>query len=136
MLNEAQQRCLSVALRLLEDNLLIIEKQLEASDYIGMLKEVKNDISFSIQDAIREKASRIREGIKIISERFHLPKTCISTSTIALSSISYCWQILEDTTSKKLKKFGRTPEDLGTSLDPPMNEMLDRLLEIEFLLRK
>ncbi len=135
MLNEAQRRCVLTSLRLIEKHLRVIEG-LDISDGNGILKEVKNDIPVSTQAAIREKTAIIREDIKILSNRFHLSKTLVNTRAIALASLSYCWEILEDTTSKKLKKYGATAEELQTTLDPLLNEILDELLEIESLLRK
>ncbi len=119
MLNEAQERSLSVTLRIVEDRLREIEQMIEAGDYKGVLKEIKNDVPPKMKDKIREKSSLVRNRIKMLTERFDLVKEPGVTSRLALSRLSYCWEILQDARSQKLKRFGSVAEGLGDVLDPP-----------------
>jgi hypothetical protein len=135
MLNEAQERSLSVTLRIVEDRLRDIEQYIDAGDYIGILKEVKNDVPAAAKDLIHEKAALMRDRIRQLAERFSLGKERTEASRLSLARLSYCWEILEDAKSKRLKRFGDVHDGLADILDPELEAIINLLLDMEQLLR-
>ena len=118
MLNEAQERSLSVTLRIVEDRLREIEQFIDAGDYMGILTEIKNDVPALAKDEIHEKAAQTRKKIKHLAVLFNLEKERTEASTQAFARLSYCWEILEDARSKRLKRFGDVHEGLPGVEEP------------------
>ncbi len=135
MLNEAQERSLSVTLRIVEDRLREIDQLIDADDYEGILKKVENDVPVEAKESIHEKSLLIREKIKKLDERFSLVKEHNETSRLSLARLSYCWEILEDAKTKHLKRFGGVHEGLADILDPEIEAIINLILKIERILR-
>ena len=138
MLNEAQERNLSVTLRIVEDRLREIDQMIEANDYKGLLKETKNDVPAAAKDSIQKKSSMIMDRVKMLVERFNLVKDRDEVSRLALAKLSYCWEILEDAKTKKMKRYGDVHDGLADILDPELEAIINLILEISTvrLLRK
>jgi hypothetical protein len=135
MLNEAQERSLSVTFQIVEDRLTEMEVALKSADYIGILREKINDIPPEVRPAVFQKADLIKERIKVLSEKLHLEKRRTETSNETLARLVYCWEILQDAKTKQLKRFGEPEAGLEEILDPQIDAIVDLLLEIEHLLR-
>jgi len=135
MLNEAQERNLSVTLRIVEDRLRDIDQMIEADDYKGLLKETKNDVPVAAKDSMHEKTTLIMGRIKMLTERFNLVKDQNEVSRLALARLSYCWEILEDAKTIKMKRYGDIHDGLAVILDPELDAIINLILEMEHLLR-
>jgi|GEM_PF-2121452 len=136
MLNEAQKRSLSAALRIVEEYLREIEGMLASGDYTGILSERINDVSDGERAGILEKAALIREGIKIVAEKFNLDRRRTSISGEALARLASCWEILSDSTAGRLKRYGAVDKRVEKILDPQVDALIALLGEIERKLRK
>ncbi len=133
MLNEYQQRALTVTLMSIEKELFEIEQMLKMKDYNGILYDIRNDISD--KKAMRSMIFLVREEILKVSEQFSVQKADRKASQQISAKLSYCWDILEDSRTKKLKRYGAVEEGLEKILDPRIDALTDLLGEMERKLR-
>lgn len=129
MLNEYQHRSLIVTLMSVEKMLFEIEQTLKTEDYAGIVYDMKNDISDG--ESILSMISLARNKILVIVEQFSLQKTNKTASQQISVKLSYCWEILEDTRAKKMKKYGSIDEGIEKILDPQIDALVDLIGEME-----
>jgi uncharacterized protein YaaW (UPF0174 family) len=133
MLNEYQQRALMVTLMSIEKELFEIEQMLKMEDYNGILYDTRNDITDG--KAMLSIISLAREEILKVAEQFSLQKADKKVNQQISAKLSYCWEILEDSRAKKLKRYGEVHEGVEKILDPRIDALIDLLGEMERKLR-
>ncbi len=134
MLNENQKRALSITLRIVEEKLRDIERVLESSDDVGVLYEMKQNISPAVKNEVFKEIVLIKERIKALAEKFDLRKESTNANKEALRALPYCWEILEDAKARGMKRYGSVADGLKNILDPQLSTIIDLILKIEHLL--
>jgi len=134
MLNDYQRRGLSITLRIVEENLEHIERILKNDGYSGVLYETRNDITKDIRKEISNRIPPAIAEIEKIADKFHLEKQIGWASNAAYSKLPYCWEILENTRARRLKRYGDISRGLGEELDPHLDTIIKILSEMERIL--
>jgi len=135
MLNKSQIISLSITLRIVEESLAEIELILNKCDDINILYERRCDIPDEVKAEVLRKVFFAKDRIRIIVERFGLEKDSIEASREAFGKLPYCWKILEDAKSKKLRRYGNVASSLKDTLDPELDIIINIILDMERLLR-
>ena len=134
MLNEAQNRRVSVTLRSLEEDLHDMERLLEGGDYIGIIHEMDNDIPARAKDALNRKISQVKYRIRALAERFDLERQQVSVSRQLFARLTYDWTTIEEIKTRHLRGYGTTAEGLKETLDPELDAIIGLIQEMERLL--
>lgn len=131
MLSDSQKRGLTIALRIVEENLEYIENLLKNRGYSGVLYDTRYDIPGEIRDEISRRIPLARAEIGKIADRFHLERQIRWASNSAYGKLPSCWEILENARAERLKRYGDISSGLGENLDPLLEEIIRILLETE-----
>ncbi len=134
MLNKDQKRGLSIALRIMEENIWDIEQALNSESYTGILYDTKNRISPEAREEIFKKVLLIRDKIRVISDGFTLEKEYREVISDILGKLFSSWEIVENVKAKKLKRYGSVSDGLDHILDPHLKNITDLIVEIERLI--
>jgi len=134
MLNDYQRRGLSITLRIVEESVEYIEQILKNDGYSGVLYEMRYDIPGEIRNEISNRIPLAKAEIEKIADKFHLDKRIGWASNAAYGKLPYCWEILENSRAKRLKRYGDISSGLGKELDPHLDAIIKILLEMERIL--
>lgn len=134
MLNKDQKRGLSIALRIVEENIRDIEQMLNSGSYTGTLYDMRHSISSEVKEEIFKRVFLIKDKIKVISNRFTLEKEYREVMRDILGKLFSNWEIVENVKAKKLKRYGAISDGLDHILDPQLSTITDLVMEIEHLL--
>lgn len=134
MLNKDQERGLSIALRIVEENIHDIEQMLNRGSYTGILYDMRHNISPEIKEEIFKRVFLIKDKIRVISNKFTLEKEYREVLRDILGKLFSSWEIVENVKAKKLKRYGTVSEGLDHMLDPQLCIITDLMMNIEHLL--
>ncbi len=134
MLNKDQKRGLSIALRIVEENMRDIEQMLNRESYTGILYDMRHSISSEIKEEIFKRVFLVRDKIRVISNGFTLEKEYREVISDILGKLFSSWEIIENVKAKKLKRYGSVSEGLDRILDPHLNTITDLIMQIERLI--
>lgn len=134
MLNESQQRGLSIALRLVDQNMKKIEAILERPQEIGAMYEIQDDLSPAMRELLPGKVAAVRAILKGLKDRFSLSPEITMASREAFKSLPYLWQVLQESTAARLRRYGEVDPRLGPALDPELKKLESLLMEMEEIL--
>ena len=134
MLNKEQKRGLTIALRIVEENMQKIEQLLENKTYEGILYDTNCSVAPDAKEEILKRVSLVKDRIKILSNLFALEKEYREGLRKIFGILPSCWEIIENVKSKRLKRYGDVQDGLDNVLDPQLNRITDLILEMEHLL--
>lgn len=134
MLNKDQKRGITIALRIMEENIRYVEQVFNNGDYNGILYDTKCNMDEGVKREIFKRALLIKDRIKALSERFDLEKKLRDPAKEIFGKMSSCWCILEDAKARKLKRYGVVANELEDILDPHLNGIIDLIFDMERLL--
>jgi hypothetical protein len=136
MLNENQHRALSAALRTVEENLHEIAQSLECGEYSGALYDLKNDIIIANREPLLIKLNYVREKLKVIADEFGLYRAAREISRQGTAKLAYCRDVLIDSRSGPLKRYGDVADGLDRLLDPQIEMLITLMTEIQTLINE
>ena len=134
MLNKDQKRGLTIALRIVEENMQKIEQLLENKTYEGILYDTKCCVTPDVKEEILKRVSFLKARINYISDIFVLEKESREGLRKIFGILPSCWEIIENVKTKRLKRYGDVQNGLDNVLDPQLNGITDLILEMEQLL--
>ncbi|MBI2471647.1 MAG: hypothetical protein HYV59_10465 [Planctomycetes bacterium] len=134
MLKKDQKRGLTIALRVVEENMQNIERILNSETHKGILYDTKCTITPEIKEEMLKRVSLVKDRIKILSNLFALEKEYREGLRKIFGILPSCWEIIENVKSKRLKRYGDVQDGLDNVLDPQLNMITDLVLEMEQLL--
>ena len=134
MLNKDQKRGLTIALRIVEENMQKIEQILENKTYEGILYDTNCSVAPDAKEEILKRVSFIKARINYIATVFALEKEYREGLRKIFGILPSCWEIIENVKSKRLKRYGDVQNGLDMVLDPQLNAITDLILEMEQLL--
>jgi hypothetical protein len=134
MLNKDQKRGLTIALRIVEENMQKIEQLLEIKTCEGILYDAKCSVTLDVKEEILKRISFIKARINYISDIFVLEKEYRESLRKIFGILPSCWEIIENVKSKRLKRYGDVQDGLDNILDPQLNRITDLILEMEQVL--
>ncbi len=130
MLNAAQKRSLTIALRLIEERLFDLQLTLKHRSYQGILFRLEIDLSEEQISLISDNIENIFRIIRRLKKDFHLQAEKKMFSSSILGTSSYFWTILEDEKAKKLVRYGSVHPQLSERLDPSLETLTSALYEL------
>lgn len=134
MLNKDQKRGLTIALRIVEENMQYVEQLFNNGAYDGILYDIKCNMDEGVKGELFKRVSLIKDQIKALSKRFALEKELREPAKEIFGKLSSCWSILEEAKARKLKRYGAVAYKLEDILDPHLNGIIDLMFDIERLL--
>ncbi len=126
-LSSNHKRSVSSSIYLIEQLTEDIESSLRNAGDGIMRKNVK-DITEEKKDSIMASLKEIRASLKKMAEKYQLAKHEIIQSQYVTARKVKMWEVLNDTTSKRLKGFGDFPEEYSGEFDEDIRNMI-RLVE-------
>lgn len=133
-LNQYQKQSLAVTLRLLEKAADDMEALL-SSDRLGLLYEVRTEISPEREAGLRRLSSQIRRILADLVQRYQLPLQQEDGLRIISARLSSAWENLEDSHPKKLRRYGEVDPQVAEELAPKIEALIHLVLAMESLTR-
>lgn len=127
LLNEGQERSLLVTLRLLEEELFMIQLLAENGNYKGKLYSLEIDLNEKQRQSLQDEIQIILSHIHSLQKRFGLKAKTEKLSRRLVGAESYYWSVLCDQKSDKIKSYGAVSRELPGILDPVLDQIMDGL---------
>jgi hypothetical protein len=115
-LSENHRRSVSASLYLIEKMINELEQELLFPHEMALYKVVRNSKMPDVQH-YESVIGEIKSNIRELSDKYKLNTTEIHISQIINSKKSVMWEILCDTTSKRLKGYGEFPKENAEEFD-------------------
>lgn len=131
MLNEAQHSSLRIVMRLIEEKMRAIDRQLANPEEHGLLFEVRNDITPDTGRALRQPIQEVYRLIGTFKEQFALPLETELVSREILKGLPQLWVMLQESDAKGLQRYGAVNPALAPVLDPQICRLARLMLELE-----
>ncbi|OHB91229.1 MAG: hypothetical protein A2Z57_14860 [Planctomycetes bacterium RIFCSPHIGHO2_12_39_6] len=96
MLNKDQKRGLTIALRVVEENMQNIEHILNSKIHKGILYDTNCNIAPEIKEEMLKRVAFVKDRIKIISNLFALEKEYREGLRKIFGILPSCWEIIEN----------------------------------------
>jgi len=90
----------------------------------GIIKTVRRDTSVEEKKNIMVVLGEIRTSLKKMTEKYSLAKHEIVQSQYISARKVKMWEVLNDTTSKRLKGFGDFPEEYAGEFDQDIRNLI------------
>lgn len=129
MLNEGQRRHLSATLRLAEDRLLDLQRQLK-DGYPGRLLTIDADLTPAERAIVEANIVDLLQQIADAGQRLGVTPGWQSLRRAVVGTLSVIWADLQDAQSASLNAYGETDPRLPAILDPLIERMADELIEL------
>ncbi len=126
-LSSNHKRSVSSSVYLIEQLADDIEAILNNTDD-GVMRTLRKDTSDEEKESIMAALADIRRSLKKMVEKYRLTKHEIVQSQYISSRKVKMWEVLNDTTSKRLKGFGDFPEEYAEEFDNDIRDLI-RLVE-------
>lgn len=136
LLNEAQERSLNTALRLLEERLFYIELLLENGPYQGILFTFEINLEAEQIKQLKNLIKTMKELISELKKKFDLSVKKSNLHFLLQSTAAYFWAVLEDEKAQKLKRYGAIAETLPALLDPVIEDLVSLIQKLDSNLKK
>jgi len=130
MLNEGQLRHLSATIRVVEERLTDLQQQLNAGAPKQTLLELEDDLSDAERAFVAKKMDELLGLIADVTQQFSLNPEWRSLRRALVASLSIAWSDLRDATAAAMRGYGDIDPRLHESLDPLIERLCDRTLEI------
>jgi phosphoenolpyruvate carboxylase len=108
---------------------------LQSGNYIGIIHEMDNDISFMAKKTLMEKIGEIKDTMHTLAARFDLEREQRSVSRQLFARLTYDWTTLEEIKTRHLKGYGSVAEGLKDTLDPELDSIIALIREMERLVQ-
>ncbi len=124
-------------LRAIGASLLIVEELLQEMEYVlnhfndGVLSKMNDDISDETKDSSLKTITEARALVEELSLKYELPVRKLNMSRFIESRNTKIWEILSGTSSKKLRGYGKFPQEHSTEFDNDIQKLLDITNQIE-----
>ena len=131
LLKDNHRRSLTSTLMIVEKLLIEIE-DLMINQSIACCSEINKDIDINI---INHNHSIVEESRKLIcklAQKYNTNKDIQSLQRIIDFKKTKIWEVLCDSSSKKLKGFGEFPQNLATEYDLDINELMTITNKIKY----
>lgn len=129
MLNESQKRSLTITLRMVEESLREILSLLGSQGRKGILFEIVDDLPKRVkEEALQEVCSAV-EIVQELVERFELEIRPLSRK--AFGNLSYLREILSDSDSKGLRRYGAGMRTCPSGSIPRFRAVIEKITRLE-----
>ena len=135
MLNDAQQTSLGIVMRMVEEKMRALEARLARLDEQALTFEIHNDLTPVTVQALREKIKEVYALIRALCDHLALPLEITPASKDVLSGLMQRWVILQESTSKRLQRYGEVDPSLAHVLDPKIDALARLMVEMDDVVR-
>ena len=130
LLNESQKRSVTITLRLFEERLAEVERQLTVDERGVLYERVAHFPPRQIR-ALQKQLAEARAAIQEIAREFDLPRENQSPVRRIFGLMSITWESLEEIHSKYLKAYGHVDPRLPAAIDPWAEKLTRLVRELE-----
>lgn len=134
MLNDSQRTSLSIALRLADQQLRAIESVLERPQENRVMYEIRDDLTPAMRQRLPVLIEAVNALIKELRDMLHLHREVAPASRQAFKGLPILWEVLQESTSARLRRYGEVDPRLGSALDPELKKLESLLMEMEEIL--
>lgn len=131
MLNDAQRTSLGIVMRMIEEKMRAIEARLARPDERALTFKVHNDIPPDTAQTLRERIAEVYALIETLCDRLALPLDVKSASRDALTGLMPLWVVLQESTSKRLQRYGAVDPSLASVLDSKIEALARLMVEMD-----
>jgi len=133
ILTQYQAQGVSVTLRILERILFSIEDLYTGPEETreGVMVSLANPLSQEQRVRLRDLVGQARASIATLAERFGLQHETSDLAREAHGRLVEIWTALEDTRSRKLRRYGHVDPALSAMLDPEIQGLIHTVLAMD-----
>jgi len=128
-LSSNHKRSVSSSIYLVEQLAEEIESAIQDTDD-EIMRKLTKDISEEKKKAILDALKNIRLTLEKIAEKYQLAKHEVDQSHYVSARKVKMWEVLNDTTTKRLKGFGDFPEEYAGEFDDDINNLIELVEKI------
>ena len=129
-IGESLRRGIETSLVFLDENLCEFEKLVKGRGIKSALYVEKNSLSSGQRKEILSEIEVIRKILKELKDTLKLNGTVNDIDRIIWGHCSGLWEVLVETESKYLKRYGETPSGLSDYLDPKITKIIEGIKHI------
>ena len=129
-IGENHRRGIGTALVFLDENLCEFEKLVKSNGIKSEFYVEKNNLSSEQRKKILFEIEKIRKILKELKGALKLTGTVNEIDKTIWGHCSGLWEVLVETESKYLKRYGKVPPGLPEYLDPKIAEIIESIKHI------
>ena len=129
-IGENHRRGIETALVFLDENLCEFEKLVKSNGIKSEFYVEKNNLSLGQRKKILFEIEKIRKILKELKGALKLNGTVNEIDKTIWGHCSGLWEVLVETESKYLKRYGKVPLGLAEYLDPKITEIIESIKHI------
>lgn len=128
--HENHKRTISNTLYLLDEMLCEFDRIANGQEDRAVLYVEKNTLSVAQRSRLRAIVSEMRKVISEIKDVLSLKPEETDLAGKVWASASSFWEVLVETKSKYLRRYGEVPQSLAEFIDPPIEDLIKHLIKI------
>ena len=133
---ENHKRAISATLTLLDEMLCEFEEYAQGRERHGVLYHERNSLSDVQRRGIQVEIAAMRKTIRELKEALSLTDTRDEVAQHIWGRASAFWEVLMESQTKYLRRYGEFSPDLKQCLDPRIEVLIARLLTLADLSRR
>ncbi|MDZ7316554.1 MAG: hypothetical protein ONB24_10555 [candidate division KSB1 bacterium] len=133
LFNEAQKTSLTVTLRMLEEEILLLKRLLQGGRPQSIMFRYEDDIEPQKRQVILERLEEVLKTIREMQDKFELPVKITKQSCLIEAFLGSFWALLYEEKAAQLNRYGPVNPLLYKELDPFIDRLLFDLKQIEKL---
>jgi hypothetical protein len=134
-LSDNHRRGIGTALFVLDRMLCEVEEYARGREASSVFYVEQNALSADQKEGLLAEIARMRDALQEIKDGLGLEMEAEDVGRRIWGESSTLWEILVETKSRFLKRYGPPPEELGAYLDPRIDAVLEYLRNLTNLVR-
>jgi len=126
-LNESHRRAVTITLRMMDQMLCEFEEYARGREIHSVFFEEQNSLTARQKTALLAEIEKVRGLMEEIKNHLSLEGEVENVSNSMWGRASAFWEVLVETTSRHLKRYGEAPAGLAEYLDPRMEALIQHL---------
>jgi hypothetical protein len=126
-LNQSHRRAITIALRMMDQMLCEFEEYARGREIHSVFFEERNSLAARQKTALLAEIEQVRGLMEEIKNHLALESEVENVANRIWGSACAFWEVLIETTSRHLKRFGEAPAELAEYLDPRMEALIQHL---------
>ena len=134
-LGENHKRSVTTTLALLDEMLCEFDEYARGRERHGVVHRERNTLTGPQRKGIRAEIAAMRKTIRELKETLNLPDEPADVAHHIWGRASAFWEVLVETESKHLRRYGEVDPALKDYLDPRIQALIEHLLTLVDLSR-
>jgi hypothetical protein len=127
IISDDHRRGISSTLVLLDEVLCRFERWAKNGTAKGPLYQERQDLSEEQRLAILDEIDSIRAAIADLRDELQLHRKVEGVATAIWFQCSWCWSLLVELESRRLKRYGELPAGFAAYFDPKVKVLIERM---------